>query len=103
METDAFFDPADGFTLTGFIDSLGVTLVGMIDADSTEWYIENGDPAQDKHFFQCPIFRQWRDAQGATFTLEADVAEARALPSSFTVISVQPDGTGLVTLQLYAE
>lgn len=90
-------------TIPGEIVSLDLSLVGYLDADQAEFYLDGAVPAQERYVFTTEVFTRWRQAKNATFTIAADDAALRALPTTFKVTGAQPDGTGLLTLQLYAE
>lgn len=93
MDDSVFFNSADGLTVTAEISSLSVTLVGYLDQDLTDFNLDNTGPSQERYLFVCQVFSDWRSAVGKTLTIGT---------TSYTVTNSVADGTGLLTLSLYA-
>lgn len=93
MDTSVFFKPEDGFTVKGTISTLNVTVNGLFDQDLTDFNLDNSGPSQEKYLFVCQEFTDWRSAVGKTMTIGT---------ASYTITNSVSDGTGLLTLSLYA-
>lgn len=94
MDTAVFFDPTDGMTVSARITSLSLSMEGYFDQDLTEFNLDNSGPSQERYLFVCEVFTTWRTAVGETLVIDS---------TNYKITSAAADGTGLVTLSLYAE
>ena len=94
MDDSVFFNSDDGMTVSGTIADLDITTDGYLDQDLTDFNLDNTGPSQERYLFVCQVFSTWRSAVGKTLVIGT---------TSYTIINSVADGTGLLTLSLYAE
>ena len=87
-----FFNRADGLTTDAVYD--GATLIGYFDGDLTNFLIDDAGPAVERYTFVTETFSGWRSSIGQFLTIGSD---------SYRITGAQPDGSGLIVLNLYAE
>lgn len=87
-----FFDPDNGMDVAVCrID--GVDHNGYLNGVVSEFYLDNSGPAIERYTFEVAAFTGWRSTVGKTVTIDSD---------DYKIEGIDNDGTGVLTLNLYA-
>ena len=88
-----FFDENNGTDIAaGVID--GVTHNGYLNGVEAEFYLDNSGPAVERYTFDIEYFAGWRSVVGKTIVVNGE---------NHLIDGIDNDGTGVLTLQLFAQ
>lgn len=90
---ELFFSPNSGLDVKrGVID--GREHNGYINGLAAEFHMDNSGPAVERYTFEIMEFTGWRSVIGKTIVID---------DSNYLIESIENDGTGVITLALYAQ